>query len=125
MKNWAGNYAYRAARVETPASLDALQSLVRASASLRALGSRHSFNDVADTTGIHVSLVELPPIYELDRAAGRVRVDGAVRYGELAVRLHADGFALHNLASLPHISVAGACALAGTGSGFAVSSSSW
>ena len=117
MKNWAGNYTYQAAEVVTPRSIDELQSIVHASHSLRALGSRHSFNDIADTIGTHVSLVELPRVYELDRAAGRVRVDGAVPYGELAVRLHGDGFALHNLASLPHISVAGACATATHGSG--------
>ena len=117
MKNWAGNYTYSAARVEMPRSLEEVQSIVRASRLLRALGSRHSFNEIADTTGSHVSLAELPRIYELDRAASRVRVDGAVRYGELAVRLEADGFALHNLASLPHISVAGACATATHGSG--------
>ena len=117
MENWAGNYTYQAADIATPHSIDELQSVVRGSHSLRALGSRHSFNDIADTTGTHVSLVELPRIYELDRGASRVRVDGAVRYGELAVRLYADGFALHNLASLPHISVAGACATATHGSG--------
>ncbi len=117
MRNWAGNYRYAAARLHQPGSLDELQALVRASRSIRALGSRHSFNDVADTTGDHVSLARMPRIYELDRAARRVRVDGAVRYGELAVRLQADGFALHNLASLPHISVAGACATATHGSG--------
>jgi len=117
VKNWAGNHTYSAARLHEPRSLDELQEIVRRSRSLRALGSRHSFNDIADTTGDHVSLAEMPRIYELDRAAGRVRVDGAVRYGELAVRLQADGWGLHNLASLPHISVAGACATATHGSG--------
>jgi xylitol oxidase len=117
VKNWAGNHIYRAAEVVTPRSFEELQSIVRGRHSLRALGSRHSFNDIADTTGTLVSLVELPRIYELDRATGRVRIDGAVGYGELAVQLQADGFALHNLASLPHISVAGACATATHGSG--------
>jgi len=117
MENWAGNYTYSAARLHQPRSIEELQAVVHAGRSMRALGSRHSFNDVADTTGDHVSLAEMPRIYELDRAARRVRVDGAVRYGELAVRLQADGFALHNLASLPHISVAGACATATHGSG--------
>ena len=117
MKNWAGNYTYSAARLHQPRSIEELQSVVHDSRSIRALGSRHSFNDIADTTGDHVSLAEMPRIYELDRAARHVRVDGAVRYGELAVRLQADGFALHNLASLPHISLAGACATATHGSG--------
>jgi alditol oxidase len=117
VKNWAGNYTYSAAHLRQPRSIEELQAIVHDGRSIRALGSRHSFNDIADTTGDQVSLAEMPRIYELDRAARRVRVDGAVRYGELAIRLQADGFALHNLASLPHISVAGACATATHGSG--------
>jgi alditol oxidase len=117
VKNWAGNYTYSAARLHQPRSIEELQAVVHDGRSIRSLGSRHSFNDIADTTGDHVSLADMPRIYELDRAARRIRVDGAVRYGELAVRLQADGFALHNLASLPHISVAGACATATHGSG--------
>ena len=117
LRNWAGNHAYAAARLLEPETLDELQGIVRASRSLRVLGSRHSFNDIADTTGDLVSLRRMPRVFELDRAAGTVRIDGAIRYGELAGPLHDAGFALHNLASLPHISVAGACATATHGSG--------
>jgi xylitol oxidase len=117
VKNWAGNRSYHAARLLEPHSMDELQGIVRAGRSLKVLGSRHSFNDIADTTGDHVSLTGMPTIYQLDPDKRTVRVDGAVRYGELAVQLQADGFALHNLASLPHISVAGACATATHGSG--------
>jgi alditol oxidase len=117
LTNWAGNHAYVASRLHEPASMDELQSIVRASRSLRVLGSRHSFNDIADTTGDLVSLRRMPRVFDLDPAAGTVRVDGGVRYGELAEPLHAAGYALHNLASLPHISVAGACATATHGSG--------
>ena len=117
LTNWAGDHAYRAARLHEPGSMDHLQEIVRASRSLKVLGSRHSFNDIADTTGDLVSLVALPRRFDLDRAAATVTVDGGARYGELAGDLHAAGFALHNLASLPHISVAGACATATHGSG--------
>jgi xylitol oxidase len=117
LTNWAGNHAYAARDLHEPGSLDALHELVRRSGSLRVLGSRHSFNDIADTTGDLVSLARLPRVFELDRAASTVTVDGGVRYGELCGPLHAAGFALHNLASLPHISVAGACATATHGSG--------
>jgi xylitol oxidase len=115
--NWAGNYTYRAQRLHEPASIGELQELVRNSRSLRALGSRHSFNDIADTTGDQVSLRRMPRVFELDRVAGTLTVDGGVRYGEIAGPLHAAGYALNNLASLPHISVAGACATATHGSG--------
>ena len=117
LTNWAGNRTYAATRLLEPASLDELRDTVRTSRSLRVLGSRHSFNDIADTTGDLVSLARMPRVFELDRTAGTVTVDGGVRYGELCGPLDAAGFALHNLASLPHISVAGACATATHGSG--------
>jgi alditol oxidase len=115
--NWAGNYTYLAHRLHEPASIEELQELVRNSRSLRVLGSRHSFNDIADTTGDQVSLRRMPRVFELDRVAGTLTVDGGVRYGEISGPLHAAGYALNNLASLPHISVAGACATATHGSG--------
>ena len=117
LTNWAGSHAYVAARLHEPETIEEVQEIVRSSPSLRVLGSGHSFNDIADTTGDLVSLARLPRRFELDRAAGTVTVDGGVRYGELCGPLEAAGFALHNLASLPHISVAGACATATHGSG--------
>ena len=117
MKNWAGNLVYRAREIHEPASLEQLHELVRASPKLRALGSRHSFSDIADTTGALVSLARLPRLVLIDRDAMTVTVDGGIRYGELCRRLESEGLALHNLASLPHISVAGACATGTHGSG--------
>ncbi len=117
LTNWAGNLAYGAAQLHEPASLDELQAIVRDARSLRVLGSRHSFNDIADTSGDLLSWRRMPRRFDLDRVAARVTVDGGVRYGDLCRRLQAAGFALHNLASLPHISVAGACATATHGSG--------
>ena len=117
LTNWAGNRVYAASRLHEPTSIGQLQEIVRGTRSLRVLGSRHSFNDIADTTGELVSLARMPRVFELDREARTVTVDGGVRYGELAGPLDAAGFALNNLASLPHISVAGACATATHGSG--------
>ena len=117
MRNWAGNQVYRARRLHEPETVEAVQELVRSSSSLRVLGSRHAFNDIADTTGDHVSLARLPRVIEIDRAAGTVTVDGAIRYGDLCPVLEDAGLALHNLASLPHISIAGACLTGTHGSG--------
>jgi xylitol oxidase len=117
LTNWAGNHAYVAARLHEPGSIEELQEVVRKTGSLRVLGSRHSFNDIADTTGDLISMRRLPRTVDLDPVAGTVTIDGGVRYGELCGPLDAAGFALHNLASLPHISVAGACATATHGSG--------
>jgi alditol oxidase len=116
-RNWAGNIAYSAARFREPTSVEQLQSIVAAARNVRALGSRHSFNAIADTTGDHVSLAGLERIIEIDTEACTVTVDGGIKYGELAAHLDEHGWALANLASLPHISVAGACATATHGSG--------
>jgi xylitol oxidase len=117
LRNWAGSHTYAAARIHEPESIEQLQEIVWNARSLRVLGSRHSFNDIADTPGDLVSLSRMPRVFELDPVAGTVKVDGGVRYGELCGPLHAAGYALNNLASLPHISVAGACATATHGSG--------
>ncbi|MET8046709.1 FAD-binding protein [Streptosporangium sp. NPDC005286] len=116
--NWAGNITYGAARFHRPGSMEQLQELVAGSDAVRALGTRHSFNEIADRPGGDlVSLEDLPGGPELDPARGTVTVGAGVRYGELSRYLHGAGYALHNLGSLPHISVAGACATATHGSG--------
>ena len=114
--NWAANLAYRAATLHRPASLEQVQELVAGASRLRVLGSRHSFNDIADADEL-LSLDDLPVEVAVDGDAGTVSVPAAMRYGELAGRLRAEGLALANLASLPHISVGGAVATATHGSG--------
>jgi alditol oxidase len=115
--NWAGNVTFRAARVHRPTSLDELRRTVHGCRHVRALGTGHSFSDIGDTTGDVVLLDGLPPAVEIDPARATVSVGAGTRYAELAVTLHRAGFALANLASLPHISVAGSCATGTHGSG--------
>jgi xylitol oxidase len=117
MKNWAGNHEYAAARLLQPASVDELQDVVASAERIRPLGTRHSFTDIADTTGDLVTTAGLPVEVDVDSERGRVRVSGAIRYGELAATLHEQGWALATMASLPHISVAGAVATGTHGSG--------
>ncbi|WP_406072562.1 FAD-binding protein [Streptomyces sp. NBC_01020] len=120
LTNWAGNIAFTAQRIDRPTTLDELRALVAASARVRVLGSGHSFNTIADTDGTLVSVAGLPPEIEVDRAASTVRVAAGVRYAELAREVHAHGLALPNMASLPHISVAGSVATGTHGSGTAL-----
>ncbi|QBI54143.1 FAD-binding protein [Streptomonospora litoralis] len=115
--NWAGNIGFGAERVHRPASVAQLQAVVARAERARALGSGHSFNTVADTPGDLVSLADLPRTMELDTASQTVQVGAGVRYAELAQWLQERGRALHNLGSLPHISVAGSVATATHGSG--------
>jgi alditol oxidase len=116
-KNWAGNVTFAAARTHRPTSVAELQQLVAGSSSIRALGTGHSFNRIADTTGDLVSVAALPTVIEIDSERSLVSVSGGTRYGELGRALQDSGFALHNTGSLPHISVAGACATGTHGSG--------
>ncbi|MBA2775939.1 MAG: FAD-binding protein [Chloroflexia bacterium] len=117
--NWAGNYAYRATQLHRPATIDELRAVVAGAPRIHTLGSRHSFNDIADAAEL-VSLDALDPAIEIDREAMTVTCGGATRYGDLAQTLEAAGLALHNMASLPHISVAGAISTATHGSGDAL-----
>ena len=116
--NWAGNYTYRAASLAQPASVEELQQLVRSQPRLKALAARHSFNAIADTPGTHVALSQFNTTL-LDPNTSTVTVGSGVTYAELAPWLHRQGFALPNLASLPHISVVGATATGTHGSGLA------
>ncbi|MFI9599534.1 FAD-binding protein [Streptomyces sp. NPDC052043] len=117
--NWAGNITYTAKEVVRPGSVEALRTLVADSTRVRVLGSGHSFNEIADpgAGGTLLSLDSLPAEADVDTAARTVRVGGGVRYAELARRVHAHGLALPNMASLPHISVAGSVATGTHGSG--------
>ena len=104
-------------RVRRPRTVAGLQAMVAGGTRVRALGTGHSFSRIADTDGELISTAGLPPTAEIDAAAGTVTVASGVKYGDLAQRLNAAGWALANMASLPHISVAGACATATHGSG--------
>ena len=117
LTNWARNIIFSAERLHGPTSVEQLQRLVAGSGRIRTLGTGHSFNRIADTTGDLVTVADLPRTIEIDTAARQVRVSGGTRYGELGARLQAEGLALHNMGSLPHISVAGACSTGTHGSG--------
>ena len=115
--NWAATYSYRAQSVVSVGSTQDVVDLVTAGGRAKALGTRHSFNDLADTTGILLDMSGLSFEPVLDEDLGRVSVPAGISYGALGRFLHGRGWALHNLGSLPHISVGGAIATATHGSG--------
>lgn len=117
LKNWAGNLTYSTDKVYYPKTVEEVQQLVKQSDKARALGTRHCFNDIADSKHQLISTRELNKVISLDEQQQTVTVEGGIKYGELAPYLESKGFALHNLASLPHISVAGAITTATHGSG--------
>ncbi len=115
-RNWAGNYTYRAQKLHRPSTIEQLQEIFANAPCVRVLGSRHSFNDIADSSEL-ITLEAMPMDVVVDHEAETLSFNAALKYGELVGALNEEGVALHNLASLPHISVAGAVATATHGSG--------
>ena len=120
--NWAGNHVYGAERLLQPTDVDELREIVATTDHVHALGSRHSFTDLADTSGSLVSLLGLPAEVEIDDSSRLVRVSAGVTYAHLSKVLHEAGWALGGMASLPHITIAGAVATGTHGSGVEVGS---
>ncbi|PRY40410.1 FAD-binding protein [Umezawaea tangerina] len=116
-KNWAGNVVFSTGHLEAPTSAGGLRDLVAGADRVHVLGAGHSFSRIADTTGTLVTLRDMPDVFDVDTSAGTVRVGAGVRLAELAARLHERGLALHNMPSLPHITVAGTITTATHGSG--------
>ena len=114
--NWAGNVKFSAKELRRPETIGELQGLVRESAIVHAVGGRHSFSTIADTKGTLVSLEHLNQV-SVNRNNSSVEVGAGVRYSDLCPALERQGFAVENLASLPHICVVGACSTATHGSG--------
>jgi alditol oxidase len=117
LTNWAGNVEYSTDRLHAAKSFGEVQDFVKKQAKLKVLGTRHCFNNIADSKDTFLSLKPLDEIVSLDPQARSVTVDAGITYGQLSPLLDNKGFALGNLASLPHISVAGACSTATHGSG--------
>ena len=117
LKNWAGNLTYSTRQLDQAKSVAEAQELVKKYDKIKQLGTRHCFNKIADSDDRFVSLVGAPEDIVIASDGKSVTVNAGIKYGELSPYLHEKGFALHNLASLPHISVAGAIATATHGSG--------
>ena len=117
LTNWAGNIEYSTDRLYSADSLDQVRSYVEKQSKLKVLGTRHCFNNIADSKDNLLSLKSMDEVVALDSQARTVTVDAGMTYGQLCPYLDSKGFALHNLASLPHISIAGACSTATHGSG--------
>ncbi|AYL94894.1 FAD-binding protein [Mucilaginibacter celer] len=117
LQNWSGNLTFSTGNVFYPKSVEEVQQLVKKHNKIKVLGTRHCFNPIADSKDNLLSTRDLNKVVSLDKQNHTVTVEGGIKYGELAPYLHKEGFALHNLASLPHISVAGSITTATHGSG--------
>jgi len=120
-RTWAGTHTFAAPHLVAATTIEQVQDAVRGrSGRVRALGTRHSFHDLADTDGTLITVIDVDPAPVVDEVMGTVTAGAGIRYGELAFWLDGRGWALHNLGSLPHISIGGATATGTHGSGDAL-----
>jgi xylitol oxidase len=117
LKNWAGNLEYGTTKLYHAKSTTQVSDFVKKHSKFKVLGTRHCFNKIADSKDEFISLVQAEELIDISADGKTVTVNSGMKYGQLSPVLDKKGFALHNLASLPHISVAGACATATHGSG--------
>lgn len=117
LKNWAGNLEYDTKNLYSANSVEQVREFVKKQNKLKVLGTRHCFNKIADSTNYLLSLKPMDEVVALNAKDPTVTVGAGMTYGQLCPYLDNKGFALHNLASLPHISVAGSCSTATHGSG--------
>jgi alditol oxidase len=117
LRNWAGNLEYGTERLTVANSLEEAQAFVRKQQKFKVLGTRHCFNDIANSSDQFLSLKAMDKVVSLNPDARTVTIESGMTYGQLCPHLDEKGWALHNLASLPHISIAGACSTATHGSG--------
>src|SRR6266446_10490493 len=117
LKNWAGNLEYSTDRLYAATALEKVRDYVKKENKVKVLGTRHCFNNIADSTRGFLSVKPMDKVIAVDPAKRTVTIGAGTTYGQLCPHLESKGFALHNLASLPHISVAGACSTATHGSG--------
>lgn len=126
-QNWAKNVTYATDDIRQPTTVEELAEIIATTPKLRILGTRHAFNELANSTEVLVNLEkmatdEVEVVGTTADGQKIVRVWGPTRYGDLAVKLDEQGLALATMASLPHISVAGAIQTGTHGSGDEVSS---
>lgn len=117
LSNWAGNLQYSTNNVYYPKTVEEVQEVVKRCNKVKALGSKHSFNTIANSKDNFISLSNLNKVVSLDKANNTITIESGTRYGDFAPYLDQHGYALENLASLPHITVAGATATGTHGSG--------
>ena len=117
MQNWSKNVDFNDRGYLQPDSLTELQELIRSNGKIRARGTAHCFNEIANTSSYAINLAKMPRVIEVSAETKSVKVSPGLTYGELAPVLHSQGWALNNLASLPHISIAGSISTGTHGSG--------
>ena len=118
-RNHTGNQSIEPLRIYRPAALDELREIVRTAerdgATVRAVGSGHSWSDVALTTGYLLRPERLNRPLEI--TGDLVRVEAGMRLRELNRHLDDNGLALSNMGGYDAQTLAGVMSTSTHGSG--------
>ena len=119
--NWAGDQVSRPVAIERPRDRDELVAAIRRARdrglSVRAVGSGHSFSDVALGEGALLDLGRLDRVLATDAERGLVKVEGGIVLGELNRRLDERGIAFENLGDIDRQTLSGSISTATHGTG--------
>jgi len=120
-QNWAGTYAVTPTRIVHPRSPDQVAAEIGRAASdglsVKAVGSGHSFTDIAVTRGVMIALDQLTGIIAADRSTGLVTVAAGTTLAELNPALWNLGLSLTNLGDIDSQTISGAIATGTHGTG--------
>ncbi len=120
-RNWGGNQRCHPAAVESPGSeLEVAEAVRRAAAAgqrVKAVGTGHSFTDVACTDGRMLRLDRLDRVVAIDEGARTVTVEAGIPLWRLNDELARRGLALANLGDIDRQTISGAIATSTHGTG--------
>jgi len=121
LTNWGGNFQFQAKHIEYPRSTQEVVNIVKNSlGKVRAVGNRHSFSTIADTTDTLVSLSAMTSILGVNTDDLTITVQAGAKYTDVMPFLEFVTLALPAQSSLAEISIAGAMSTGAHGSGYTV-----
>ncbi|HET9121517.1 MAG TPA: D-arabinono-1,4-lactone oxidase [Solirubrobacterales bacterium] len=120
-RNWAGDQSCVPTRIERPRDRGDLIEWVKRAGdrglTVRAVGSGHSFTDVACTGGVLFELGGLDRVLDVQRDSGLVKVEAGIGLRPLSELIWGHGMALENLGDIDKQTISGAIATATHGTG--------
>src|SRR5258705_6389663 len=91
LKNWAGNLEYSTDRLYAATTLEHVRGYVKKENKVKVLGTRHCFNNIADSTDGFLSVKPMDKVIAVDPAKRTVTVGAGITYGQLCPYLDSKG----------------------------------
>jgi len=120
-QNWSGRVRSTPERVAVPADTADVAATVKSAVQdglrVKAVGSGHSFSEIAAADGVQVQLDRLDRLVDVDTTTGRVTVGAGIPLHRLTRLLDEHGLAMENLGDIDRQTLAGATSTGTHGTG--------